>query len=85
MDKISAWLKRVEDKTGKRPIIYTSYNIYMNWLSIALPDYHFWVANYSDKVSRFKKDNILHWQYSEKGVINGIDGFVDLNYSKVKI
>ena len=84
LDKISTWLKRVEDKTGKRPIIYTSYNIYINWLSIALPDYSFWVANYSDKVYRFKKDNILHWQYSEKGVINGIDGFVDLNYSKVK-
>ncbi len=81
---IISWLKYVEKVTGKRPIIYTSYNIYINWLSKALPDYNFWVANYSDKTYRFKQDNIIHWQYSEQGVINGIEGFVDLNYSKIK-
>lgn len=82
--KILVWLKYVENITGKRPIIYTSYNLYINWLSKALPDYNFWVANYSNKTYRFQQDNIIHWQYSEKGVINGIEGFVDLNYSKIK-
>jgi lysozyme len=81
--KILAWSKFVEDKIGKRPVIYTSYNLYINWLSKALPDHDFWVANYSDKAYRFQQDNIIHWQYSEKGVIKGISGFVDLNYSKV--
>lgn len=81
---ILTWLKYVESKTGKRPIIYTSYNLYWKWLNTALPEHQFWVANYSNKAYRFQQENIIHWQYSEKGTITGIDGFVDLNYSKIK-
>lgn len=82
--KILAWLTFVEAKTGKRPIIYTSYNIYWQWLNNVLPNYQYWIANYSNKTYRFNQDNIIHWQYSEKGSLNGIEGYVDLNYSKIK-
>lgn len=81
---ILAWLKYVESKTGKRPIIYTSYNLYWKWLNNVLPDHQFWVANYSNKSYRFQQENIIHWQYSEKGSLQGIEGYVDLNYSKIK-
>lgn len=81
---ILAWLKYIESKTGKRPIIYTSYNIYRSWLNNALSEYQFWIANYSNKAYRFQQENIIHWQYSEKGSLHGIEGYVDLNYSKIK-
>ncbi len=77
------WLKEVERVTGKRPIIYTSYNFYDEKFRGKLDGYLFWVANYSTRSDRFTDEQIIHWQFSEKGKIPGIDGFVDLNYSKI--
>lgn len=77
------WLKEVERVTGKRPIIYTSYNFYSEKFKDKLDGYVFWVANYSTRSDRFTDDRIIHWQFSEKGQIPGITGYVDLNYSKI--
>ncbi len=77
------WLKEVERVTGKRPIIYTSYNFYSEKFKEKLDGYVFWVANYSTRSDRFRDDQIIHWQFSEKGQIPGITGYVDLNYSKI--
>ena len=40
-----------------------------------LTDYTWWMANYSKK----PKTKCLLWQYTDKGRINGIDGYVDMN------
>ena len=77
------WLEIVEKKTGKRPLIYTSYHMYSTFLKSEFRDYKFWVANYSYVPSRFDDQQILHWQYTDKGKINGIHGNVDLNFSKI--
>ena len=76
------WLDLVEEKTGKRPVIYTSYHMYSTFLKAAFKDYKFWVANYSYIPSRFNDDQIIHWQYTDEGKVNGIKGNVDINFSK---
>lgn len=81
--KISIWLDLVEKEIGKRPIIYTSYHFYREKFQETLREEKFWIAHYTNKSDHLNSDNILHWQYSENGKINGINGFVDLNYSKV--
>ena len=84
IQSISKWLSHVQQKTGRQPIIYTSYHLYKTKLKEAFPSYQFWIANYSNRVDRFVNDSlIIHWQYSENGRVAGIDNTVDLNYSKI--
>ncbi len=78
------WLKKVEVMTGEKPIIYTSYHFYKTKFHGEFDGHQFWIASYSKKESRLKDDCIIHWQYSDRGKIPGIDGFVDLNFSKNK-
>lgn len=46
-----------------------------------LKHWTWWVARYSDKKPQYAKENCHIWQYSSKGIIPGIEGYVDLNYS----
>ena len=72
------WLQEVEKKMGSRPVIYTRERIRENYLSDSrFKDYHFWIARYSDKGP--EKCDWLFWQKTEKGLINGHDGYVDIN------
>lgn len=84
IERMKVWLNIVENTTGKRPIIYTSYNFYSEKFREHFANYKFWVANYSNRTSRFTDERIIHWQFSESGEIPGIKGFVDLNYSKIE-
>jgi lysozyme len=77
------WLRHVEHLTGKRPVIYTSYHFYNTKFKHSFEGYKFWIANYSNTPSRVKHKDIIHWQYSDNGEIPGIDGDVDLNFSKI--
>ncbi len=83
IEGMKGWLLIVEKQTGRRPIIYTSFILYRDLLKKNFPNYKFWVANYSKKEYRFKDDQILYWQYSDNGRIPGIEGEVDLNFSKI--
>ena len=77
------WLNEVEQKTGMRPIIYTSLHFYETKFQHAFSDYRFWIAAYSRKPTCLEDARILNWQYSETGKIPGIKENVDLNVSKI--
>jgi lysozyme len=79
---MKVWLELVEKKTGKRPVIYTSYHFYNTKFKNHFKNYQFWIANYSRRNDRMTDDRIIHWQYSDRGGIPGIEGPVDLNFSK---
>lgn len=83
--KMKLWLDHVEGELGVRPIIYTNYHFYNTKFEATLKDEKFWIAHYTSNSNHLNKDNIIHWQYSEFGKVDGINGFVDLNYSKVLI
>jgi len=76
------WLRIVEDETGIRPIIYTSYSLYRDRMKGKLNGYQFWIASYNSDDSRVQDDAIIHWQYSDRGKVAGISELVDLNFSK---
>lgn len=91
-DNLSEYIQRIKDfsdevklKTGVNPIIYTSYSLYRDFLNEAFPQERFWIAMYSNRQHRLTNDNIIMWQYSDKGKIPGINGYVDLNFSKDSI
>ncbi len=80
--RMKIWLSKVELKTGRRPIIYTSHHFYRTKFRGAFEGYKFWIANYNKNVDGLDDPSILHWQFSDKGNVPGIKGNVDLNYSK---
>jgi lysozyme len=81
-NKMKIWLDEVENKTGMRPIIYTSNHFFETKFKNFFPNHKFWIAAYSKKPESIDDKRILHWQFSENGIIPGIDEEVDLNVSK---
>lgn len=82
---MKTWLIEIEDVTGKRPIIYTSYSMYKEWIKEYFSDYRFWIAAYNmkyyDEIA--KDDQIIHWQFSERGKLKGQFYMkMDMNVSK---
>jgi lysozyme len=92
---LHAWLKTVESELGVRPIIYTAYNYWHNFLqnNSSFNNYKLWVAQYGANGAPAMRPPALFggwndwaiWQYTSKGVVQGIQDFrgrptdVDLN------
>lgn len=77
--EVTAWLKTVTSRTGRKPILYVSQNFINNHLEKASPyikGHEVWIARYSE----FKPYvHLLHWQLTPHGRVNGITGEVDIN------
>lgn len=88
-----AWLDRVYEKTGVKPVIYMSASVMSStdWSSVVNADYGLWVANYGKndgtaQESVFDRYPLKYWsfyalwQYTSTGKLNGYSGNLDLNY-----
>jgi lysozyme len=76
--KALVWLKEVEKHYGKKPIVYSSSYFIRDILCKEIKDnYPIWVAHYETDKPMWKKWKI--WQFSDKAVVYGIEGYVDLN------
>lgn len=82
IDGMHEWLRIVELETGVRPVIYTSYSLFRDRMKGKFPNHQFWIASYHSDDSRVQDSEVIHWQYSDRGEIPGINGYVDLNFSK---
>lgn len=82
---VEKWLKEVEAKTGRKPIIYTNQKFIDNYLDMKrLKGYTVWKASYGYEKSDQKKEpqGSWHiWQFTEKGHASGISP-VDINVYK---
>lgn len=77
-DRALIWLKEVERHYGRKPIIYSSAHFIRDILSEEIRNtYPIWVAHYETDCPDHHKWHI--WQFSDKAVVYGIDGYVDLN------
>ncbi len=78
---IKTWLEAVSLHYGVKPIIYTSQNYYRRFLQGYFPEYHFWIARYSDnKPEIHHTDSWMFWQYTDRGSVAGINSAVDINF-----
>ena len=70
------------EQNGYYAMIYANKNWFINRLNNSKLDrYDKWLAQWSNKPTYNKKFGI--WQYTSKGKINGIKGFVDMDISYV--
>jgi LysM repeat protein len=94
LSRVKTWLDQVEAAFGKKPIIYSGQFFLQDYLSEAgggppawTKDYSLWLAQYPNNYVEGMQPYLprgwykwAFWQYSEKGVINGINAKVDLNF-----
>ena len=79
-DSLLKFLRLVEKAYHQKPIVYTYTNFYNKYLVGELNDYKLWIAQYSSRppVLADGRDYLM-WQYTGKGNINGVNGYVDKN------
>lgn len=75
---LKRWMHLVEQEYQVKPILYSGSHYYEKHLREWFPDHLIWIANYNFFVEEIK-DEWNFWQFTEKGVIKGIDGKVDVN------
>lgn len=72
------WLQLIEKEYGRKPIVYTGDAFASDWL---LPDikehYPLWIARYNAQPPRNK--GWKYWQFTDRAVVYGINGLVDLS------
>lgn len=77
-DSLFLFLEMVEQHYKQKPLIYTGANFYDRYLLGKLDDYKIMIAQYTEREPVLKDErDITMWQYTGKGHINGIKGYVD--------
>jgi lysozyme len=78
---LGRWLRRVEKRTRRRPIIYTSPSM-SELLGDGFGRFPLWVAHYEVECPTVPEGwrRWAFWQHSSKGTIPGISGPVDLDH-----
>lgn len=77
-DKALIWLKKVEKHYGRKPVVYTPDSYAIDMLSDEIKNnYPIWVAHYGVAAPNHKDWKM--WQFTDKAVVHGIKGKVDLS------
>ena len=77
-DSLFAFLELVEEAYQQKPLLYTFRNFYNRHLLGKLDDYKLMIAMYTQEEPVLADErDITMWQYTGKGRIVGINGFVD--------
>lgn len=79
VEDLKVWCKIIEETYGEKPIIYTYYHYYKDFLKGEFDDYPLWLANYNDVPSPTPNDRWDFWQFTENGIVHGINTKVDLD------
>ena len=77
------WLRAVEKRYGRKPIVYSGASFARDNLSREITDnYEIWIAHYGTSSPAF--DGWTYWQFTDKAVVYGVPGHVDLSVRKVR-
>lgn len=77
-DSLFKFLSLVEEAYRQKPLLYTYTNFYNKHLLGTIDDYKLMIAQYSDMEPQLLDErDITMWQYTCKGRIDGITGYVD--------
>jgi len=76
---IETFIRLIEEHYQKKVIIYVIDNFYNDFLVGKFPDNHYWLRGIYGKPEFENHPEWTFWQHSNRGRIEGIEGFVDLN------
>lgn len=72
-------LDLLEEKFGKKPLIYTGNSFYDDYLSDKYKNYYFCIAHYSQVPVCGDSTEWTMWQFTDEAYIKGVDERVDIN------
>ncbi|MFD1631962.1 glycoside hydrolase family 25 protein [Pseudopedobacter beijingensis] len=78
-ENVQAFLDEVERKVRVKPIIYTGYKFYVDYLKGKFDDYPLWVAHYYQPKLKLDNTQWKFWQHADNATVDGIRGKTDLN------
>ena len=77
-DSLMTFLTMVEKAYHQKPLVYTGTNFYNRYMSGLMNGYKLMIAQYSSNEPVLNDGNdYMLWQYTGKGHIDGIRGYVD--------
>jgi len=78
-DSLHKFLVLIEREYHQKPLVYTYTNFYNKYLVGQLDDYKLMIAQYTPDREPILADDrdIFAWQYTGKGYIYGVSGYVD--------
>ncbi len=79
IEDLKIWCRIVEEAYGVKPIIYSYYYYHKDVLQQEFDGYPLWLANYNDVSAPTPSDSWDMWQFTENGIVYGINTKVDLN------
>ena len=79
IEDLKIWCRIVEETYGEKPIIYTYYHYYKDFLKGEFDGYPVWLANYNDVPEPSPNQDWKIWQFTENGIVYGVNSKVDLN------
>ena len=72
------WLNAIEEHYGKKPIVYAGASFAKDYLCKEITEnYPVWIAHYEKDWPDF--DGWTWWQFTDKAVVKGVPGLVDLS------
>ncbi|MBA4850063.1 glycoside hydrolase family 25 protein [Emticicia sp. BO119] len=77
---VTTFIEHLKSHYGVDPIIYTNKHIYRQYIKGNFDNYPLWISDYeSRKLEGFDNSNLILWQHSTNGRLDGISGDVDFN------
>lgn len=76
--ELQSLANELEKHYKKKPIFYVTYDTYKHYVKGYFKEYDLWIRDIF-KSPTLENRNWFIWQYSNRGRIEGIDGFVDMN------
>ncbi|HQP05042.1 MAG TPA: GH25 family lysozyme [Bacteroidales bacterium] len=78
--EISSFCKEIKKEYGVNPIIYCEYDYYKKYLEDDFGDFNYWISDFY----REPRCNYVFWQYTDKGMVEGIGKIDNNRMNKVK-
>ena len=79
IDSVDKFCQLVENHYGVQPMIYSTMGFYNKNLAPHFNKHHLYIGRYSNEEPEINwEGEYTIWQYSETGIIPGIDNYVDL-------
>ncbi len=80
VENVRKFIEIIEKHYGVKPIIYTNGYIYREYIKNNFDEYPLWISDYdSKKLEGYENSNLMIWQHSTDGKIDGVSGNVDFN------
>ena len=77
-DSLLCFLDLIEEAYQQKPLLYTGRNFYNKYLQGKVDEYKIMIAMYTDEEPVVADEReITMWQYTGKGRVGGISGYVD--------